>query len=152
MIYSLIINFPVIVASFDENPYVDGEIIRPAGNEYDFKIFKLNSSHTKNYNTSVSFSGVCQFLDDGGDHTINVLEWDKMSLPQRNMFNSSISSELEKPHHYRDGIKIIDIDFLSVRLYAAPKFNDDKNILIYVATPSEEDTVEMIKTLEFKDS
>lgn len=152
VIYILIINFPGIAATFDENRYVDGEVYFPVGNEYDFGLFTLNSSKSGNYTATIAASGYCQFVDDRGNNTINVLEWNKMNLAQRNDVNSSLQKEFVKPSHTTDGIRIIDIDFMGCPLYASNPTNDDKSITIYIATPSENETVEMVKTLKFTES
>lgn len=151
VIYILIINFPGILATFDENKYVDGEVYFPEGNEYDFGLFTLNSSKSRNYTTIISSSGYCQFVDDKGNNTINVLEWNKMNLPHRMNVNSSFQMEFEKPSHMVDGIRIIDIDFMGYHFYASNLTNEDKSITIYIATPSENETLEMIRTFEFKE-
>ena len=150
--YILIINFPGIVASFDENRYVDGEVYLPVSdNGYDFKLFTVNSSKSRNYTTVIAGSGYCQFVDDRGNNTINVLEWNKMNIAQRNNVNSSLQKEFINPSHVIDGIRIIDIDFLGHPLYASNLTNDDKSITIYIATPSEEETLEMVRNFEFKE-
>ena len=149
--YILIINFPGIVATFDENKYVDGEVHYPVNREYDFKLFTLNSSKSRNYTATIAASGYCQFVDDRGNNTINVLEWNKMNLPQWHDVNSSLQKEFEKPSHVAEGIRIIDVDFMGYPLYASYLTNEDRSITIYIATPSENETLEIIKTLKFKE-
>lgn len=152
VVYALIINFPGIVASFDENRYVDGKVYLPAnGSEYDFKLFTLNSSKSRNYTTVIAGSGYCQFVDDKGNNTINVLEWNKMNLPHRNNVNSSLEKEFVKPSHITDDVRIIDVDVMGYHFYASNLTNEDKSITIYIATPSESETLEMIRTFEFKE-
>ena len=142
---------PVILGSFDEAKYVDGEVFRPVNGTYDFKKFTLKSSQTENYTTIIDTSGFAQFLDGKGNHTINVLEWDKMTYAWRQMQNDSLTPELEKPSHLVGGVKIIDvIVFSKYKLYASPVYDYQTNTLIYIATPSEANTVEMVQTLKFK--
>lgn len=114
-------------------------------------MFTVNSSKSRNYTTVIAGSGYCQFVDNKGNNTINVLEWNKMNLPQRNEMNSSLQKEFEKPSHVTDGIRIIDIDFMGYPFYASNLTNGDRSITIYIATPSEEETLEMIRTFEFKE-
>ena len=150
--YILVINFPGIAASFDENKYVDGEVYLPVrGNEYDFKLFTLNSSISRNYTIIIAGSGYCQFLNDMGNNTINVLEWNKMNLSHRNNVNSSFEKEFVKPSHGTDGIRIIDIDFIGYPFYATNLTNEDGSITILHSNASENETLEMIRTFEFKE-
>lgn len=151
LISILIINLPVIIAHFDADQYVDGEAFIPQNSQYDFRLFTLNSSDSKNYTATIAGSGYCQLVDNRGNNTINVLEWNKMSLTQKGIVNSSIYGEFENPSHMASGIRVFDIDFLGHHLYASYLTNSDESIMIYIATPSENETVEMIKTLKFKE-
>ena len=151
LISILIINLPVIIAHFDANQYVDGEAFIPENSEYDFRLFTLNSSESKNYTATIACSGYCQLIDNRGNNTINVLEWNKMSLTQKDIVKSSIYGEFKNPSHMASGIRVFDIDFMGYHLYASYLINSDESILIYIATPSENETVEMIKTLKFRE-
>lgn len=150
ILHSLMTYYPVISASFDEDKYVDGEVFKPVNGTYDFRKFTLNSSQTKNYTTIIDTSGFAQFVDDKGNHTINVLEWDKMTGARRERINSSFMLEFKKPKHVVDNITIIDLDFMSTRFYSSYIYNSDTNTAIYIATPSENETVEMVQTFRFK--
>lgn len=149
-LYLLFTYFPVICASFDDAKYVDGEVFTPADGEYDFRKFSLNSSKTRNYTTVICSSGYAQLIDDKGNHTINVVEWDKMTPAMRDMVNSTFNPELKRPSHCSHGIRIIDVDLYGEMLYASPAYDKKTNTLIYIATPSEDETVEMMETLEFR--
>lgn len=152
LIYTLIMYHPVIIASFDDEQFVDGEVFTPVNGSYDFRKFTLTSSNTSNYTTDICCSGYAQLVDDAGNSTINVLEWDKMTYAWRQMQNESLMSELERPSHTVDGVQIIDVVvFSKYTLYASPVYDSKTNTLIYIATPSVEDTVEMVKTLKFKE-
>lgn len=149
--YTLIMYHPVIIASLDENPYVDGEVFTPVNGTYDFKKFTLKSTNTRNYTTDICCSGYAQLVDDKGSSTINVIEWDKMTYAWRQMENESITNELERPSRMVDGVKVIDVVvFSNYTLYAAAYYDDETNTLIYIATPSEAEAIEMIKTIEFR--
>lgn len=142
-------NYPAILASFDENKYVNEEVFTPVDGQYDFRLFTLNSSTTKNYTAFVEKSGFAQFVDDKGNHTINVMQWNKMSYTQKDRLYSSFLLELDRSYHETDGIRIIEIDYLGVPFYGA--YINRTDTLIYIATPTEEETLEMIESLEFKE-
>ena len=149
VIYLSFLYFPVILATFDDAKYVDGEVFTPVNGEYDFKKFSLNSSQTKNYTAVICSSGYAQLIDDKGNHTINVVEWNKMTYSMRDLVNSTFDPEIKRPGHYSHGIRIIDVDIFSEKLYASPVYSPYEDMLIYIATPSEAETVEMVQTLEF---
>ena len=143
---------PVIIASLDENPYVDGEVFTPVNGTYDLKKFTLKSTNTSNYTTDICCSGYAQLVDDKGNSTINVIEWNKMTLAWKQMENESFSNELKKPSHMADGIRVIDVVvYDNKRLYAAYGYDEPSNTFVYVATPKENETVEIVKTIKFKD-
>ena len=149
VIYLSFLYFPVILATFDDAKYVDGEVFTPVNGEYDFKKFSLNSSKTKNYTAVICSSGYAQLIDDKGNHTINVVEWNKMTYAMRDLVNSTFDPEIKRLGHYSHGIRIIDGDIFSEKLYASPVYSPYEDMLIYIATPSEAETVEMVQTLEF---
>lgn len=47
--YTFLMYHPTIIASFDDDKYVDREVFTPTGGEYDFRKFSLKSPNTKNY-------------------------------------------------------------------------------------------------------
>ena len=142
--------YPVFLASFDDAKYVDGKVYKPVNGKYDFETFSLKCSHTKNYTAKVENSGFIHLLDNCGNHTINVMEWGKMNYLYKFMLNSSISKEFENPIHMKDGIMIIDVDLDEGRNYAAYSYDESADTLVYLSSPSEAETLEMIKTLQFK--
>ena len=143
---------PVILASFDDAKYVDGEVFTPVNGSYDFRKFTLNSSQTENYTAIIDTSGFAQFVDCKGNHTINVFEWDKMTSARMDRINSLLMTELNRPHFTADGVEIINTNVLSAKFYGAHVSFPERNIEIYIATPTVNETVEMVKTLKFKDS
>lgn len=150
IVYIALNYYPVIFASFDENGYVDGETFTPNNITYDFRTFSLNSSGSENYTAVVAYSGHAQLIDNGGSYTINVFEWDKMNNLRHWAIRSNMTEELKRPGHIINGTKVIVVDFSSYRLYASYIEDNDTNTAIYVATPDENATVEMIKTLKFR--
>ena len=151
IIYILFMLYPLISASFDDEKYVEGEVFTPVDGEYDFRKFRLNCSESRNFTAIVDRSGYAQLVDYRCGNTINIFEWDKMLIMNREHANSSLSKELENPIHDVDGITIIDIDNLPVKLYAAYAYDQDTNTAVYLSSPSENTTVEMIKTLRFNE-
>lgn len=142
--------YPVFLASFDDVKYVDGKVYKPVNGKYDFETFSMKCSHTKNYTAKVENSGFIHLLDNCGNHTINVMEWGKMNYLYRFMLNYSISKEFKNPSHMKGGIRIIEVDLDEGRNYAAYSYNSSRDTLVYLSSPSEAETLEMIKTLEFK--
>ena len=150
VLYTLFNYHPVIFASFDEDKYVDGEVFTPVNGVYDFRKFTLNSSQTRNYTTIIDTNGFAQFVDDKGNHTINALEWNKMTSGRRERINSSFMLEFKKPNHVVDNITIYEVDFLGDKFYSAYLKDEKSNTEYYIATPNENETVEMIKTFKIK--
>jgi len=151
-VYTVIMYHPAIIASLDDDKYIDREVFTPTDGKFDFRKFSLESADAKNYTTYVCCSGFAQLVDDTGNRTINVLEWNKMTLAWKRMENESFSKELKKPSHMADGIKVIDVVvYGNKRIYAAYAYDEPSNTFIYVATPKENETVEMVKTLKFRD-
>ena len=150
MLHTLISYYPIISASFDDAKDVDGEVFMPDDGAYDFRKFTLNCSKSRNFTATIDSSGHAQMIDYKYSNTINVLEWDKMTKSNRELLNSSLLKELAKPSHSVDGVEIIDVDYLSAKLYASYAYDEDTNTAVYLSTPSEAQTVEMIKTLKFK--
>ena len=151
MMHLACVHYPTIIASFDDVKYVDGEVFTPVNGEYDFKKFSLNSSQTENYKTFITCSGYARLIDSGGNHYVQVFEWDKMTSAQREKLNSSFLFEQKNPSHVRDGIRIVDIDLWDGTLHGAYAYDSKSNTLVYIVTPQDRETVEMIQTLEFKD-
>ena len=142
---------PVVLASLDDEKYVDGEVFRPVDGVYDFRKFTLKSSQTENYTTIIDRSGFAQFLDGRGNHTINVFEWNKMTSASRQRLNDSFMIEMNKPSYMVDGVRIINTSVLSAKFYGACVDFPESDMQIYVATPTVNETVEMVNTLKFKD-
>lgn len=130
--------------------YIDGEVFTPVDGEYDFKRFTLNSSRTENYTAIVPHRGFVQLVDDKGNHTINIFEWYKMTKSKRDRLCPCFLLELKRPNHISEIIRIIDMDFLGDSFYGVYVNCTDENMLIYIAAPTEAETIEMIQTLEMK--
>ena len=150
LIYMWFIYSPVILASFDDDRYVEGEVFLPDDDAYDFRKFTLNCSNSTNFTAEIYISGFAQLIDYECCTTINVLEWDKMTGANRDVENSTLMDELEKPSRTVNGTRIIDVDIFSAKLYASYAFDSATNTAVYLASPSEAKTVEMIQSLEFK--
>ena len=142
---------PVILGSFDEAKYVDGEVFRPINGTYDFKKFTLKSSQPENYTTIIDTSGFAQFLDGKGNHTINVLEWNKMTSARRERINASFMIELDRPTYDVDGVSIVNTTLLSAKFYGSCIDFPEHNTQIYIVTPTVNETVEMVRALKFED-
>ena len=149
MLYTWINYHSVILASFDEGKYVDGEVFTPVNGTFDFRKFSLNASRSGNFTTIIDTSGFAQFVDDKGNVTINALEWDKMTNGRHERINSMLMLEFEKPSYVVDNITIFKGDFLNDTFYSAYVYDDETNLSVYIAG-SEPETLEMIKSLKFK--
>ena len=133
--------YPIILASFDDAKYVDGEMFTPVNGSYDFRKFTLNSSQTENYTAIIDTSGFAQFVDGKGNHTINVFEWNKMTSGRRERINSLLMTELNRSHFTVDSVEIINTNVLSAKFYGAHVNFPERNTEIYIATPTVNETV-----------
>lgn len=147
--YVFIVNFPFIMASFDEDRYVDGEVFMPVNDSYYFRKFKMTDQNAESYWALIQKSGYVQFIDSTENVTVNVFEWNKMTFAQKDRIYSSFLLEMDRPHHMADGFRVIEIDFLSKMFYGAYVANEDNSTLVYVITPYENETLELINTVEF---
>lgn len=149
--YVFIVNFPFIMASFDEDRYVDGEVFRPVNDSFDFRKFKMTDKNAESYWALIQKSGYTQLIDKSENVTVNVFEWNKMTFTQKDRIYSSFMLELDRPYHIADGFRVIEMDFFSKRFYGAYTTNDNNSTLVYIITPCENYTLELIKTVDFKD-
>ena len=141
---------PVILASFDEGKYVEGEVFKPVNATFDFRKFSLNSSQSGNFTTLIDTSGFAQLVDFDGNVTINVFEWDKMTNARRERTNSSLMLEFEKQNRTVDNITVFKGDYLNLTFYSAYVYDGRTNTGIYVATGSEAETVGIVESLKFR--
>lgn len=150
IIFGLYNKFPAIVAAFDDVKYVDGEVFTPQDNLFDFKYFTIYNPHTRNYTAVFDRTGFVQ-IHDGNNHTINIFEWTKFNSIRKNTMNGTFDLELQRPYHVTDGIRVIEIDFLGKPFYGAYKSSPDRSMLVYITTASENETLDLIKSLKFKE-
>ena len=150
MLFSIYNNFPAIIASFDEVKYVDGEVFTPQNNRFDFKYFTIYNPHTRNYMAVFDRPGFVQ-IHDGNNHTINVFEWTKFNPHRKNTMNKTFDLELQRPYHVVDGTRIIEIDMLGKPFYGAYRSSPNDKMLVYITTASENETLDLIKSLKFKE-
>ena len=149
--YVFIVNFPFIMASFDEEKYVDGEVFRPVNDSFDFRKFKMTDKNAESYWALIQKSGYAQLIDNTENVTVNVFEWNKMTFAQKDRIYSSFLLEMDRPYHMADGFRVIEVDYWSMSLYGAYAANDDNSTLVYVITPYENRTLELIETVEFNE-
>ena len=130
----------------------NGEVFASQNGFYDFKKFALNSSKTNNYTAKMITKGHIQLFDDTGKRTINIIELNKMINTKRDSVNSFLNGELEKPSWTVDGVTVHQIDFHSGDpLYSAYMKNSTTNTIIYISTPSEKETADMMNSLKFRE-
>lgn len=150
IIYTCILYHPVIIASFDEAKYVDGEVFTPVGGEFDFRKFTILSPQSKNFTAYLQKCGYVQFVDKDNLYTVNIFEWDKMTHPSRDRLNSSFMLEFEKPNRTVEGICVLEMDYLTDRFYSACVDDPNSNNQVYVAAPTVNETVELARSVKFK--
>ena len=141
---------PTIACEFDET-FSDGEVFIPENDAYDFKVLTLKIPNTKNFTAKRISSGHFLLVDETGNKCVNIIEWDKIIHSKRDGMESFFKSELDKPSWSVDGVVVHQIDFISSdSMYSAYAKDSSKNTVVYIATPDEKDTAEMMNSLEFK--
>ena len=139
---------PNIAQDYHED-FSDGEMFMPVNGTFDFRNFTLNAD-AKNFKAKIISNGHVQLVDDTGNITVNVIELDKMIPAKRDDVNSILYDELKKPSWTVDGVCVHQIDFRSYGpLYAAYQKNSTTNTIIYLSTPNEQETADLMNSLEF---
>lgn len=142
---------PNIATNFTTD-FSDGEVFTSQNNHFDFKEFSINSSKAKSFTAKIKTIGHTQFVDDTGNITINYLELDKMIQSNRDWHNSLLKKELERPSWSVDGVMVHEIDFiLNDELYSAYQKNSSADAIIYLSTPSEQETADIMNSLAFRE-
>lgn len=142
---------PNIATNFTTD-FSDGEVFTSQNNNFDFKDFSINSTNAKNFTSKIKTMGHTQFVDDSGNITINYLEFDKMIQSNRDWHDSLLNKELERPSWSVDGVMVHEIDFIfSDELYSAYEKNSKINTIIYISTPNEQETADIMNSLTFKE-
>ena len=132
--------------------FSDGEAFIPEDSHFNFKNFELNCIDAKNFTARTVISGHTQFIDSTGDRVINYLELDKMIPSNRDKTNSFLKSELEKPSWTVDGVCVHEITFTFYdNVYSAYLKDSSSNTIIYLSSTDEQETAEMMNSLEFKE-
>lgn len=139
---------PTIAQNYTGN-FTDGEIFTPQDGRFDFGDFSLNSTSARNFTTKIISNGHTQFVDDTGNVTVNYLELDRMIRIKRDRTNSFLNGELQKPSWSVDGVAVHQIDFRQGPLYSAYYKDSSEDAIIYLSTPDEEQTAELMNSLSF---
>lgn len=141
---------PTIAQDYTSN-FTDGELFTPENGQFDFKDFSLNSSKTKNFTVKIISNGHTQFIDNTGNITVNYLELDKMIHTNRDRSTAFLNGEIQKPSWSVYGVSVHEIDFRNGdALYSAFQKDSSRNVIIYLSSPNEKDTAEMMNSLDFK--
>ncbi|MBE6507911.1 MAG: hypothetical protein E7Z77_00705 [Methanobrevibacter sp.] len=128
----------------------DGEVFTPTDGHYDFRTFSLNSSNAKNFTTRIVSNGHVMLVDDTGNITVNVIEPDKMIPTKKGKINSLLCEELHKPSWTVDGVCVHQISFMFYEnLYASFQKNSTTNTIIYLSSPNEKETADLMNSLTF---
>lgn len=142
---------PALLADLDDGNFTEGEVFIPAEGEFDFNAFTMKSFGAKNYTVKFAESGHVQFVDDTGERTINMIEWDKMTSAQKNSRKSFIDNELRKESWTVNGVDVHEIEFfVSENLYSAAVKDTSTGRLIYLSTPDDHETADMINSIRFR--
>ena len=137
---------PTIAQNYTSN-FSEGEVFTSQNGHFDFKEFSLNSSKTKNFTARIISNGHTQFVDDTGNITVNYIELDKMIQTKKDDANSFLNGELKKPSWTVNGVLVHEIDFENFELYSAYHKDSSKNTIIYLSTPSERETADLMNSL-----
>lgn len=113
-----VFNNPIILTHIESEKFAEGEVFMPHGETYDFKTFCINSS-AKNYTVKFAYNGQVQLIDDTGNITINIYQWNKVNNVERFYKKSFIDSELRNPSWMVDGVNVQEIEFRQGDLYSA---------------------------------
>ena len=141
---------PNIAQDYSED-FSDGEMFTPVNGTFDFRNFTLNAD-AMYFKAKIISNGHVQLVDNTGNITVNVIELDKMIPAKSDHVNSLLYEELKKPSWTVDGVCIHQIDFRSYdSLFAAYQKNSTTNTIIYLSTPNEQETANMMNSLEFKE-
>ena len=139
---------PVLCTELDSN-YTQGEVFLPEDNQFDFETFTLNSS-SKNFTVYHAESGHVCLADDTGDRVVNIIQLDKMMNFKKDSTKSFINGELQKTSWMVDGVNVHEIEFRNgEKLYSACMKDVSTNTMVYVATPSDKETADIINSLDF---
>lgn len=140
---------PNIATEFADS-YSQGEVFLPKDNHYNFKTFSLNSS-ARNFTAKIISQGHIMLIDDTGDTTINVVELDNMINSQKDEVKFILDGELKNTAWTVDGVEVHQIDFIFYKtLYAAYFKNSTANTIIYLSSPNEKETADMMNSLVFR--
>ena len=138
------------IATELSDDYTQGEVFLPKNHTFEFKTFSLNSK-AKNFTAKVITQGHIMLIDDTGDTTINVVELDNMINSQKDEVKFIMDHELEKTSWTLDGVAVHQIDFIfHSPLYAAYCKNSTTNTIIYLSSPNEQETADMMNSLTFR--
>lgn len=141
---------PVVLAENTE-VFTEGEAFTPVNGEYDFKTFSLNDSNTQNFSVKRVLSGHTLLVDETGDKVINVIRFDKMVKLKKVTTKDFIDGELKKTNWMVDEVCIHEIEFSGGdKMYSACAKDTSTDTLIYIATPSQNETAAMINSLTFQ--
>ena len=127
------------------------EVFTPNNGHFDFHDFTIKSD-AKNFTAKTLTKGHYQLIDNTGNITINVLSPDKMFNSRKDKTMNFLKDELKKPSFTVGGVEVHEIEFRNGdMLYASCMKNSTSNMVVYISTPSEVKTAEMMNSLEFKD-
>lgn len=141
---------PVLCHNLENETFSEGEVFTPSNDVYDFGDFKLNSSKTQNFTVKHVVTGHVLLVDETGGKVINVIHPDRMIHYKKSFTKSFINGELSKTGWMVDGVEVHEIEFWrGDTMYSACVKDTSSGTLIYIATPTDNETAEMISSLRF---
>lgn len=141
---------PVLCSDLGSENFSEGEIFLPSNGTFDFGDFRINDSQIKNFTVKYADISHVLLVDETGDKVINVIQMDKMINLRKSYEKSFINGELQKTGWMVDGVEIHEIEFSKGdNLYSACVKDISSGKLIYIATPSDNETAAMINSLSF---
>lgn len=152
LVCCLFVNYNPNIATNFTTDFSEGEVFTSQNGHFDFKDFSVNSPKVNNFTAKIKTIGHTQFIDDSGNITINYLELDNMIQSNKDWHTSLLNKELERPSWTVDGVIIHEIDFIfHGELYSAYLKNSSTNVIIYLSTPDDQETADMMNSLTFKE-
>ena len=140
---------PAVLAENVED-FSEGEVFEPVNGSYDFGTFSLNDSDAKKFSVKSTVSGHAVIVDDTGDKVINVVQYSKMVKSKKVYIKNFLDGELQKTNWMVDGVCVHEIEFWQYEpMYSACVKDTSTDTLLYIATPSVNDTVSMVNSLRF---
>lgn len=145
-----VLHNPTVAHNLDNETFAENEVFFSKNGLYDLKLISLKSPDAKNFTVKRVSNGHTLIVDDTGNRCINIVEFDSMIQSSKDRIENFLHNELENPSWTVDGVSVSQIDFMfSDSMYASYMKDSSRNVAVYIATPSERETADMVNSLVF---